>query len=456
MTMTLERPAVGPSQVRIHPLSPVAVAHDSLGELVDAAVAARRSEAMLQAARYVLVHIGVQYALRHADAFTPASLPPARRLEMARRSVIAEFATALRMSERTMAALAEEAGALCTRLPHTLHALQLGEIDTAHVRVIVGATVDLPDGDPLIGKLDDALAERARETNPASLRRTARRLREELRAESFAERHAKALAERRVELEPCGDGMAWLHLYLEASEAALAHDRLNQIAAAVSRDPGPEERTPEQLRADVARDLLIEAVPPEGSPHRGAASSVRPTVHVTVPVLTLIGGSDSPALIDGCGPIAAETARELAARAPSFTRLLTHPVSGAVLDVDRTVYRPPADLSKWLRVRDETCRFPGCNRRASGCELDHTEGFAAGGKTSFDNLGHLCSKHHHVKHESTWQVRHREGGIFDWISPTGRRHRTLPPGATAAPAGAPPGLMAEREFRSLPPDEPPW
>ena len=31
-------------------------------------------------------------------------------------------------------------------------------------------------------------------------------------------------------------------------------------------------------------------------------------------------------------------------------------MSGAVLDVDRTTYKPPADLKRWLEVRDGTVR----------------------------------------------------------------------------------------------------
>ena len=134
-------------------------------------------------------------------------------------------------------------------------------------------------------------------------------------------------------------------------------------------------------------------------------SRVRPSVHVTVPVLTLIGESDAPGLLDGYGPIDADTARRLAARAPSFTRILTHPVSGTVLDVDRRSYRPPADLERWLQVRDGTCRFPGCNRAARRSDIDHTLDWNDGERTAFDNLAHLCAAHHHLKHETSWSVR---------------------------------------------------
>ena len=142
--------------------------------------------------------------------------------------------------------------------------------------------------------------------------------------------------------------------------------------------------------------------------------------------MTLMGESESPGLLDGYGPIDADTARRLAARAPSFTRILTHPVSGAVLDVDRESYRPPADLVRWLEVRDETCRFPGCNRAARRSEIDHTVDWHNDGRTAFDNLAHLCAPHHHLKHETSWSVRQIGEGSLEWTSPTGLRHLTHP------------------------------
>jgi hypothetical protein len=284
----------------------------------------------------------------------------------------------------------------------------------------------------------------------ATLRRKARVLREELLAESLADRHRAARATRRVELEPARDGMSWLHLLLPAADVALIADRLDratQVALTGDEAAGVEHSTasgavaPDQVRADTARDLLLYGALPSGAALAGAVASVRPSVHVTVPVLTLLAdpaeaGTSAvpiapavqipPAVLDGYGPIDDDTARRLAAHAPSFTRILTHPVTGTVLDVDRTRYRPPADLKRWLEVRDGSCRFPGCNRSASRSEIDHTEDWADGNTTAFDNLAHLCTRHHHLKHESTWSVRHHAGGVLEWTSPSGRTHTTQP------------------------------
>ena len=425
--------------------SPNAIAQNGLAGLIDAAVHTRRLEAMHAAMRVDVINLAVDYAIRSADAFTAPSMSPARRRELARRAVVAELATALRLPERTMTRLVSEAWTLATELPATLAALRSGDIDEAHARVIIDETAGLADA-PIRERLDAELAVRATTTTAPSLRRMARRIRESAQAESLADRHERARAERRVELEPARDGMAWLHLHVAAGDALLIRDRLHRVAADVRDDEsgasGIDDRTPDQLRADVARDLLLHGVPPIGEAFHVAAATARPTVHVTVPVLTLLGRDDTPGELEGYGPIDPETARHLAAQAPSFTRILTHPVSGTVLDVDRTTYRPPADLARWLRVRDETCRFPGCNRRSTRCELDHTEDWGDHGHTAFDNLAHLCPHHHHLKHETSWSVRHLDHGSLEWRSPAGRRHVTEP--ALRIPARAAPHATPTR------------
>ena len=62
---------------------------------------------------------------------------------------------------------------------------------------------------------------------------------------------------------------------------------------------------------------------------RAATGAVQPRINVTVPVLTLLGLDDEPADLEGYGPIDADTARRLAAHAPSMRRILVHPETGA-------------------------------------------------------------------------------------------------------------------------------
>jgi hypothetical protein len=102
-----------------------------------------------------------------------------------------------------------------------------------------------------------------------------------------------------------------------------------------------------------------------------------------------------------------------------------HPHTGLPLAVDR--YRPSAELRRFLRARDERCRFPGCRRRATRADVDHTIDYAHGGATCVENLAHFCARHHTVKHATRWRVRQLGGGVLEWTSPTGRRYRDRPP-----------------------------
>jgi hypothetical protein len=146
--------------------------------------------------------------------------------------------------------------------------------------------------------------------------------------------------------------------------------------------------------------------------------------------MTLLGRGDEPGSLEGYGPIDAETARRLAAHAPSFTRLLTHPITGDLLGVDRGTYRPPADLKRWMEVVDVTCSFPGCRRLARNSDLDHTVDRQFGGETKAGNLAHLCRHHHRLKHMTRWVVAQNPAGSdakLTWTSPTGYARSSDPP-----------------------------
>jgi hypothetical protein len=55
-------------------------------------------------------------------------------------------------------------------------------------------------------------------------------------------------------------------------------------------------------------------------------------------------------------------------------------------------YRPSAELERFIRCRDMTCRFPGCDHPAEFADIDHTIPFPLG-LTHASNLKCLCRKH---------------------------------------------------------------
>ena len=59
-------------------------------------------------------------------------------------------------------------------------------------------------------------------------------------------------------------------------------------------------------------------------------------------------------------------------------------------------YRPSAKMTRYVRARDLTCRFPGCTMPAEFCDIDHVIPYPLGA-THPSNLACLCRKHHHLK-----------------------------------------------------------
>ncbi len=371
-------------------------------------------------------------------------------LDYAQRALTADLAGVTGVAAGTAAGTLHLAQDLTGRLPELLEAMFDGRLGPRHAAQVVRHAHDLPEA-ALAELQSGVLAALEANPTPAALGRVARRIRERVHPEPLAARHRRASLERHVTLEPAADGMAWLTAFLPAVQACAIYDTLTTTAERLTDLPDDEPRelrTLAQRRADVLTSLLLDPtdVPPDGpqSPAwtvPAGLRGIRPVVAVTVPVLTLLGHSDEPGHLDGYGPIDPDTARELAAHAPSFIRLLTHPETGATLSVGRTRYTVPADLRTALRLRDETCRYPGCPRTAHRCDLDHTIAYRENGSvghTSADNLTHLCRTHHRLKHTTRWTTTQHPDGTLQWTSPTGRT-RTTRPAAALTGSHAPPG-----------------
>ena len=335
--------------------------------------------------------------------------------EIERRSVRLELAAALRISEQTAQTQLAMAEALTSELTATMDAFRAGDITERHARILWEHWCQVPAADrPEFERL--ALAA-ARKLSPTRLKRKLRDIQERLHPDTAIERHRAAVDTRDVWVDPLPDGMAIFSTKQPAAVAVAAQQRIEENARGIAADPD-ETRTLAQVRADVAAEFLLNG--------ELGNRTIVPTVHVTVPVLSLLGQSEELAIVDGYGPVDLETARKLTADAPAFTRLLTHPVSCTVLSIDS--YKPSAELRRWLRIRDETCRVPGCGRRAAYCELDHTRERAAdNGPTAFDNLAYLCVNHHKLKTLTGWTYRHLDRfGTLEWTSPLGEKYITEP------------------------------
>jgi hypothetical protein len=255
-----------------------------------------------------------------------------------------------------------------------------------------------------------------------------------------------------VEYRPDQDGMAWLSACLPADQAMAGWNRLTALARGMQ---GPDEaRTLTQLKADTFTQAIlgsgnhcgcagaggndgtdtlpgngngnsVEAGTGAGAP-AGPSSGIRAQVLVTVPVFSLLGLTDEPAMLDGYGPIPPSMARELVANgASSFYRVLVDPRDGAPLENGRTNYRVTKAMRRALQFRDGKCPFPGCNNNSLDNEADHILAWHKDGATGVSNLGQPCPKHHKLRHSSGWDptpaTKTEPPG---WTSPTGRHYKS--------------------------------
>ncbi|HEY7478808.1 MAG TPA: DUF222 domain-containing protein [Actinomycetota bacterium] len=163
-----------------------------------------------------------------------------------------------------------------------------------------------------------------------------------------------------------------------------------------ARSEPDDRRTPAQRRADALGEICRSWLDRSDRPQ---VAGERPHVTVTVDVGTLEDPSSGVATFDRTGSVGAGAARLLACDA-SIQRVV---MAGRSMPLDvgrRTDVVPPA-IRRALIVRDEGCRFPGCDRPQSWCDAHHVVHWADGGPTSLANLALLCRRHHHAVHERT-------------------------------------------------------
>lgn len=96
-------------------------------------------------------------------------------------------------------------------------------------------------------------------------------------------------------------------------------------------------------------------------------------------------------------------------------------------------YRIPEWLTVRVRLRDGSCRFPGCGVPAADCDVDHLEPFLhrdpiSGGWTIELNLGCLCRRHHRLKTHDDWTITTDLDGVFTFTAPDGTTAVTYPSG----------------------------
>jgi hypothetical protein len=236
----------------------------------------------------------------------------------------------------------------------------------------------------------------------------------ELDADSVLIRHRDEVEERRVWAELSDAGTAEITAFgLDPVRVARAMDRIDRLARSLRTDG--EERTIDQLRADVFLDLL------EG---HDTVSGRRGTVDIRVELTTLLGLDRKCVELARFGPLVSDVVSRLDL---SDRWQMTVTDSGEVIDSVITRRRPTVGVRRRVEARDQTCVFPGCRMPATACDLDHRRPYSEGGLTHPDQMVALCRHDHVIRHRAGWTHRPEPGGAHTWVSPLGNTYTRPPP-----------------------------
>lgn len=356
--------------------------------------------------------------------------------------VAVEVATELGIGRHRASAEMTHGQTLIERLPRLAEVFLAGDLEYGHFTAIAARTALITDPD-LLAVVDERLAAQV----PGWAARSRDKVAElvdwlVLDVDPDAVRVAKQRrAERRIGVEPIGHGLADVFGTVDATDAAVFDKRLDELARTVCRD---DPRSHAARRADAiralseGRDRLAclcgSAECPAGATEAPAGGIV---IHVLAEQATLDGDSDTPGLLPGYGAIPAEQVREMAPRAQC------RPVPRAADLATEKSYRPSARLADFVRARDLTCRWHGCNAPAEVSDIDHTAPWPYG-VTHPSNNKLYCRTHHLVKTFCPdWVDAQATDGRVILISPAGRVYTTTPDGALFFPQLAVPTAAIE-------------
>ena len=212
---------------------------------------ARRDAAMAQAR---LAEAAVRYADARIAGDIAAGVGSGRRSRAKPGEFAAdELALMLRDQPYPVRCLVARARRMAAALPTVWEAFRRGEMDADQIRVIDRVARRVTETATLAA-IDEQAVDAADTRSPKQLQVWLLRLVVQLEPLAFAQRHRRALAERRVTVVQGTDGMGYVTGEVSAVDAAA----IDALLAATSRSLGAEDpRTDQQRRADLFADLLL-------------------------------------------------------------------------------------------------------------------------------------------------------------------------------------------------------
>ncbi|MEA2011076.1 MAG: DUF222 domain-containing protein, partial [Actinomycetota bacterium] len=210
-----------------------------------------------------------------------------------------ELRAALQLTRRAADIEMSFALDLRDRLPKVFEAFSAGLIDQRRARTMVWQTTHLDDH--VARAVVDQIIDEAPGLTTGQLIARIRKLAISVDPDTALRRYEQAIAERRVVLEPTDDGTANLCAFdLPPDRAIAARRHMDRLARSLRRTG--EERSMDQLRADVYLDLLC-----------GTAARNGGVVDIRVDLDTLAGLSNHPGEVAGYGPVIDDITQQIIA-----------------------------------------------------------------------------------------------------------------------------------------------
>ncbi len=429
-------------------------------ELIDAARATTRAENAACARKLAVM----------AELFIRRTALPADERELwwidPEAAVTAELAAAHNITQGLALHQAHRGVVLRDRLPKIAALFFAGLISDLLVRAIVNRTYLITDPD-LMAAVDADLAAEILGWGPLSVKKTRTAI------DAIVERHdpgalrqsRQAETTRDVQFGNPGDAPGFTTVYARmfACDAAAAERTLTQMIYSVCEaDP----RTLDERRNDAFAALQTGLTTPAcqcGADECPAGTQPRPQRDTTIYVITdATEKPDEMVATEPESPPAQGTGvapkRRPSAPKPAQSRsgyvfgagIMPAPLLEVLLDGAKVReiihpgqckpeprYIPSRALADFIRCRDLTCRFPGCDKPATDADIDHTVPHPVG-PTHPSNLKCLCRFHHLLKTfwvgATGWHDRQYPDGTVVWTAPTGHTYTTYPGSRLLFPA----------------------
>ncbi|GAC1332817.1 MAG: HNH endonuclease signature motif containing protein [Candidatus Dormibacteria bacterium] len=221
-----------------------------------------------------------------------------------------------------------------------------------------------------------------------------------------------AVEQRELKFNAMDDGITYLNARLDSVGAGVVRTLLEGMAVKCGTDD--QRRLPRRM-ADALIDLATERMARGDLADHGGAPVA---ISIVCTDRHFQGEPGSPgASMEYCPVSISSVATQRYACNATITAMW---LDGRLVEgeVDFTHPKPTKRQRRAIAARDGGCRYPGCHKSPSQCEVHHVVFRSHGGKTTLSNMIMLCSFHHWKAHEGGWKVGLRDDGQVFVIPPT--------------------------------------